>query len=131
MAKRPAMSRGELEAARLLWELGQATVRQVHEALPPGREMDFTTVQTYLRRLAAKGYIRSWLVGRTRMYAPKVKPTTVIGETVGDLVERLFGGQTLPLVRYLIEERGIGEQDIAELRAVLDRLERESDNAQP
>jgi predicted transcriptional regulator len=54
-----------------------------------------------------------------------VKPKTVIRETVNDLVNRLFGGETLPLMRHLIEERGIGEQELAELRKLLDRREEE------
>ncbi|MEE8452050.1 MAG: BlaI/MecI/CopY family transcriptional regulator [Thermoguttaceae bacterium] len=129
MPRRPSLSKGEMEVARLLWELGRATVRQVHEALPAGRTINFTTVQTYLRRLDAKGYVRSWLDGRTRVYAPRVKASTVIRETVGDLIERLFAGQTVPLMRHLIEERGIGQDELAELRQLLDRLEEESDES--
>jgi len=116
-----------MEVARLLWELGEATVRQVHEVLPRERDIDFTTVQTYLRRLEAKGYVRAWIRGRTRVYAPKVKPTTVIRETVDDLVQRLFGGETLPLMRHLIEDRGISDEELGQLRQLLDRLEEESD----
>lgn len=127
MARRPALSKGEMEVARLLWELGEATVRQVHEVLPRERDIDFTTVQTYLRWLEAKGYVRAWLRGRTRVYAPKVKPTTVIRETVDDLVQRLFGGETLPLMRHLIEDRGISDEELGQLRQLLDRLEEESD----
>lgn len=107
----------------MLWELGQATVRQVHEAFGPERAIDFSTVQTYLRRLAAKGYVHSRLVGRTRVYRPRIKPNTVIRETVDDLVERLFGGHALPLVRHLIEEHAIGDEELVELRRLLDRLE--------
>jgi len=114
-----------MEVARLLWELGEATVRQVHEAFPSNRGVDFTTVQTYLRRLHAKGYVRTWLDGRTRVYAPSVKPRTVIRETVDDLVDRLFGGETVPLMRHLIEERGIGDEEIAALKELLSRLEEE------
>ncbi len=122
MTERAPLSKGEMEVARLLWELGTATVRQVHQALPAGRTIDFTTVQTYLRRLDNKGYVRSWLDGRTRVYAPRVKARTVIRETVDDLVERLFDGETLPLMRHLIEERGIGPGELAELRELLDSL---------
>jgi predicted transcriptional regulator len=122
------MSKGETEVARVLWELGEATVRRVHEAFSDRRRIDFTTVQTYLRRLENKGYARSWLSGRTRVYAPSVEPTTVIRETVEDLIERLFGGETLPLVRHLIEDRGISDEDLAQLRQWLDRLEEESDD---
>jgi BlaI family transcriptional regulator, penicillinase repressor len=126
VTKRPAPSKGEMEVARLLWQLGEATVRQVHEAFPAERDIDFTTVQTYLRRLEAKGYARARLDGRTRVYAPKVKPRTVIRETIDDLVDRLFGGETMPLVRHLLEEREIDEDDIAELRRLVERLEKES-----
>jgi predicted transcriptional regulator len=104
--------------------LGQATVRQVHQAFPDDREIDFATVQTYLRRLETKGYVSGRLEGRTRIYSPKVQPRKVIGKTIDDLIERLFGGETLPLVRHLIEDRGISQADLAELRQLIDRLER-------
>lgn len=123
MADRMPLSKGEMEVARVLWGLGQATVRQVHEAFPPERAIDFSTVQTYLRRLDAKGYVRTWLDGRTRVYATQVKATTVIRETVNDLVDRLFGGHALPLVRHLIEEHGVDETEMAALRKLLDQLE--------
>ncbi|HTI51692.1 MAG TPA: BlaI/MecI/CopY family transcriptional regulator [Planctomycetaceae bacterium] len=128
MSERPRLSKGEMEVARVLWDLGSATVREVHAAFPSERAIDFTTVQTYLRRLEAKGYVRAALQGRTRVYSPRVKPQTVIRETLDDLVERLFGGETLPLVRHLIEDRGISDADLAELRRLLDRKKREKDS---
>ncbi|MBI2823911.1 MAG: BlaI/MecI/CopY family transcriptional regulator [Planctomycetia bacterium] len=128
MSDRPALSKGEMEVARTLWELGSATVRQVHAAFPAGRAMDFATVQTYLRRLEAKGYVHGRLEGRVRVYRAKVKPKTVIRETIDDVLERLFGGEALPLVRHLIEERGINDDELAQLRALLDKLERQHRN---
>jgi BlaI family transcriptional regulator, penicillinase repressor len=129
MTQRPALSKGEMEVARVVWQLGQATVRQAHEAMPAGRKMDFATVQTYLRRLEAKGYVRSSLSGHTRVYAPKVQSTMVIRETVEDLIDRLFGGEALPLMQHLIEDRGISAVEISELRRLLDRLEEERDDS--
>ncbi len=125
MTDRPALSKGEMEVARVLWELGEATVREVHAALPDTRAAEFATVQTYLRRLESKGYITGRLAGRTRVYTPKVKPRTVIRETLDDLVDRLFGGETLPLVRHLIEDRGITDEELAELRQLIERMEKE------
>jgi len=129
MTQRPALSKGEMEVARVVWQLGQATVRQAHEAMPAARKMDFATVQTYLRRLEAKGYVRSSLSGHTRVYAPKVQSTMVIRETVEDLIDRLFGGEALPLMQHLIEDRGVSAAEISELRRLLDRLEEERDDA--
>lgn len=118
---RSPLSRGELDVARLLWGLKSATVREVHAALPDDRPLDFSTVQTYLRRLEAKGYVTSVLEGRTRVYRPRIRPKTVIRETVDDLVERLFGGESLPLMRHLIEDRGLSDEDLAELRRLLEK----------
>ena len=125
MARRPPLSKGEMEVARVLWELGQATVRQVHEAFPADREIDFTTVQTYLRRLETKGYVKSKLDGRTLVYGPRVEPRKVIGQAVDELVDRLFGGEALPLMQHLIQEGGISDDELAQLRKLIDRLEHE------
>ena len=123
MNARPSLSKGEMEVARVLWEIGAAGVRQVHEALTANRDMDYSTVQTYLRRLEAKGYASSKLKGRIRLYSPKGKSLTVIRDTVNDLVERLFGGDSLPLVRHLIEDRGMTPKEIHQLKELLDQYE--------
>lgn len=125
MVERPMLSKGEMEVARILWEKAPASVRQIHEALPADRQMDFATVQTYLRRLESKGYAKSTLDGRIRIYAARTKALTVIRETVDDLVNRLFAGETMPLMRHLIEDRGIDGKGLCELRELLDRLEKE------
>ena len=114
-----------MEVARVLWGLGSAGVRQVHDALPDDREMDFTTVQTYLRRLETKGYAKARLEGRIRIYAPRVKPRTVIRETVDDLIDRLFGGEAMPLMRHLIEDHRISEDELAQLRKLLNETDDE------
>ncbi|MCU0712170.1 MAG: BlaI/MecI/CopY family transcriptional regulator [Pirellula sp.] len=124
MVEKPALSKSEMEIARLLWEIGPATVREIHEEVCKSRQADFATIQTFLRRIESKGYATSKLKGRTRIYSAKTRPRTVIRETVDDLIERLFGGETMPLVKHLIEERGIEASEINELRELVDRLER-------
>jgi BlaI family transcriptional regulator, penicillinase repressor len=121
---RPAAAKSELEVARIVWELGEASVRQVLEALPEDRHLDFKTVQTYLRRLEAKGYLRTRREGRAKIYLPRVRATQVVREVIDDLVQRLFGGDSLPLFQHLIQDRGLTKADVAELRAMLDRLEK-------
>ena len=123
MAKRPAVAKSELEVARIVWGLGEASVRQVLEALPKDRELDFKTVQTYLRRLEAKGYLRTRLDGRSKIYLPRVRPQQVVREVVDDLIKLLFGGESLPLFQHLIEDRGITKDELEKLRAILDEKE--------
>ena len=125
MVDRPALSKGELNVARILWTVGPATVRSVFEACPDNEPMDFSTVQTYLRRLEAKGHATSKLDGRVRVYSARTKPKTVIRQTVNDLVGRLFAGEAMPLVRHLIEEQDISTEDFAELQKLVKRIAKE------
>ena len=123
MAERPVLSKWEMDVARVVWEIGPASVREVHEHLAKQREIDFTTVQTYLRRMESKGYLNSKLKGRLRIYSARTRPGTLIRENVNELVNRLFGGEFMPLVRHLIEDRGVDRDDIAELRSLVEQLE--------
>ncbi|HQU42954.1 MAG: transcriptional regulator [Planctomycetia bacterium 21-64-5] len=122
MPKRPPLAKSELELARIVWRLGEATVRQVLEALPPERGLDFATVQTYLRRLEAKGYLRVRQRGRANIYSSRVEPDRVVGEVVRDFLDRVFDGQPLPLVEQLINDRGLSDEEIERLQRTLDEL---------
>jgi BlaI family transcriptional regulator, penicillinase repressor len=123
VADRPALSRGEMEVVRLVWARGQATVRDVYEALSQKRTVDFFTVQTYLRRLESKGYLRSQRRKRMLVYSPRVQPRTVIRDTVDDLVDRLFDGEAMPLLNHLIQDRGINREEFQQLKELLRQLE--------
>lgn len=124
MAKNPPVAKSELEVARVVWQLGEASVRQVVEALPASRNLDFKTVQTYLRRLEAKGYLRTRREGRNKIYASRVRPNQVVRQVVDDLMQRLFDGQSLPLFQHLLCDRGVSDAEIEELKKILDNLER-------
>lgn len=123
MAKeRPSLAKSELEIARIVWELGEATVRQVHEALPKRRKLDFWTVQTYLRRLKDKGYLKARRVGQGNVYSAAVQPKRVIRELMDDFMDRLFDGEVLPLFQHLVESRGLTDEEIDELQDRLNEL---------
>ena len=129
MVRRPPLSKAEMQVTRVLWGLGSATVRQVHEAMALEQKIDFTTVQTYLARLETKGYLRSRMRGRSRVFTARVRPRQVIGETVDDFLNRLFGGESLPLMRHLIQERGISDAEFAKLHEMLRQWKDEQDES--
>ena len=123
---RPPLSKGELEVARTIWELGEATVGQIYEATPENRDVDYSTVQTYIRRLEAKGYLKSRRVGRNKIYSPRVRPGTVIGETINELMDQLFDGEVIPLVKHLVIDRGISDTELDQLRQILREAEEQN-----
>jgi predicted transcriptional regulator len=128
MARRQAISRGELDVARVVWQLGEATVGQVFEALAERKQIDYSTVQTYLRRLESKGYLKTKRQGRNKVYQPRVGAGQVIRETIDDLLDRLFDGESLGLWQHLIQERGITAEETQQLRQLLEQWEAQRDD---
>ncbi len=108
-----------MEVARIVWELQQATVREVLENLPPSRQIDYKTVQTFLRRLETKGYLASTRHGRSLTYHPTIDPNVVIQETVNDIVSHLFNGQIGGLLDHLLLEHGLIKTDLDRVEELL------------
>ena len=122
MRVRPPLSRSELEISQIVWKLGSAKVRDIVQALPPDRGLDFFTVQTYLRRLKAKGYLRTRREGRADIYSPAVKPASVIRQITAEFVKRAFDGEAFSLMQHLIADHGLSDREIDQLQAALDEF---------
>jgi BlaI family penicillinase repressor len=122
MTKRrlPSLSASETEILRLLWELHEATVQQVCERLPTGRRISYATVQTLLRRLERKGYIKHRAEGKAHVFYPAVEQDHVIKRSVNDFLERLFGGDPIPLMQHLAEHGRIDTKDLERLKKLIE-----------
>ena len=115
----PAMSPSETEVLRIVWLSGKATVQEVCDKLPRSRRIAYATVQTLLRRLEAKGYLTHETRGKAHVFAPAISREKVIRRTVGDFVERLFGGDPVPLMLHLAEQAELNDEDIRHLRRLV------------
>ncbi|MCA9062212.1 MAG: BlaI/MecI/CopY family transcriptional regulator [Planctomycetaceae bacterium] len=125
MTDRPGLSRGETEVLKALWQIGKGAVGEIHAAVAPERHMDYSTVQTYVRRLESKGYITATRVGRNKIYRAGVKRAAVLRQAVGEFVDLLFDGQLLPMVKHLVDSREISANEIEDLKKLVDTLQKE------
>jgi len=114
--KLPALSPAETEILRLVWQLDKATVQDVCNKLPAKRKIAYATVQTLLRRLEKKGYLKHRIRGKAHVFFAAVKSQNVIKRSVNDFLDRLFGGDPIPLMQYLAEHGKIDAGDIEKLK---------------
>lgn len=128
--ERPAISRGETQVLKALWHLEKGSVGEVHAGMPEELSMDYSTVQTYLRRLLAKGYVSAQRVGRNKVYRPAVQKTQVVGDAVDDFLEQMFDGQLLPMVRHLVGSRDVTPEEINDLMRIVESLRKENSDDQ-
>jgi predicted transcriptional regulator len=101
----PTLTPQELELMKLVWARGQASVRDVYEALLEERRIAYTTVMTMLNVLEKKGHLKKKATGRSFLYRPTRPQRQVIGGMVREFVERVFGGSAEPLLVHLVDER--------------------------
>jgi len=116
-----AVSPAETEILRLVWQLEEATVLQICDMLPPKRNIAYKTVQTLLRRLENKGYLKHRIRGKAHVFFPAVKREAVVKRTVLDFLDRLFGGDPKPLMQFLAEDGKIDAEDISRLRRLTEK----------
>ncbi len=117
-APRNRLSPLELEVLRPLWQLKQATIRELQEALPRDRRPEYTTVQTIVYRLEEKGAVqRLKKIGNAHVFAPMVSPKSTVGALVEELLRRVGG--TEPVMAHLVETGKIGLKELRDLEALL------------
>ncbi|MBA3322942.1 MAG: BlaI/MecI/CopY family transcriptional regulator [Pyrinomonadaceae bacterium] len=109
----------ELEIMKVLWETGPANVQTVQGHLE--RELAYTTVQTMLNVLHRKNKVTRVLKEKAYFYRPAVSRQQVLRQTVGDIVDRLFGGSAESLVMNLLETRRLTPETLSRLNALVDQ----------
>ena len=125
MPNKPSAGLGDAEAEilNIVWNKGSARVQEIWEALPPERSITPATVQSVLRRLRAKGYVKSKLSGRAHVFSAAAQPKVVTRRLVQRFLRTLFGGDPLPLLMHLAENKDLTPDDLSKIRQVVEQAQ--------
>jgi predicted transcriptional regulator len=113
------LTEAEQRLMEVLWDRGRATVAQVLAALPRQSKPAFNTVQTLLRILEQKGYLRHEAVGRAFIYYPTVKRVDASRAAVKNLLQRFFNNSAELLTVRLLEDEQIAPEELNRLRRLI------------
>jgi predicted transcriptional regulator len=103
----------ELRIMQVIWKRGSSTVAEVQAEMRP--PLAYTTVQTVLNILERKGKLNRELEGRAFVYTAKVSEEKANGQSLRDLIDRMFGGSSEELVMSLLKSRQIDAKRLAKL----------------
>ncbi len=117
------ISEAESLVMQVLWDRHPLASEEVVAALSGTRDWQEPTIKTLLGRLLKKGAVTAARDGRRYLYAPALRREDWLAQQSESLIDRLFGGRVAPLVAHFSEQRQLGERDIAELRALLEKLD--------
>lgn len=115
----------ELEILKILWELEEATVRQVYERMREDENLAQNTVQTFLRAMEEKGLVEHDVEGRAFVYRPLYSRE----RTLSRFLDRIFDGAADQLVMSLLKAKTLSKTELAAIEEMI-RQARKSKSSQ-
>ncbi|ADO69009.1 BlaI/MecI/CopY family transcriptional regulator [Stigmatella aurantiaca] len=123
--KLPRPTDAELAILRVLWKRGPSTVREVHEAFQDGT--GYTTLLKLMQIMTEKGLVVRDESQRAHVYSARVPQQKTQRQLVADLMDRAFGGSPAQLALQALSSKKTSPEELAELRRLLDSLEKEEE----
>src|SRR4051794_30490211 len=115
----PKLSALELQIMNELWSRGACSIREIHEAIVKRDNPAYTTVQTMVYRLEAKGAVRrTKKIGNAHVFEATTSRASVQTRLLKELLG-LFGGSATPVMAHLVETGKITRADIDDAARLL------------
>ncbi len=113
----------ELALLRFVTTQGPLSVSEAAEQYGVEHALARTTILTMMERLRKKGYLTRRKADGSYRYAANQSQGELLRELVGDFTQRMLGGSLQPFVAYLAEDARVTEDELDDLRALVERLE--------
>ena len=123
MSQPPKPTEAELKLLKILWELGPATVKEVHASLARQQEYSYTGALRMLQVMFEKGLVKRDDSSRSHIYRPAHPREAMEKGLVADLRDRLFGGSALALVQAALKGGAVNEAEKEAIRRLLGKDE--------
>jgi BlaI family penicillinase repressor len=126
--KSDVLTEAEQRVMRVLWEKGEASVREVTEALEKTYPVAYNTVLTILRILTDKDYVIPRQDGRAFIYRPAVTRAEARSRALRKVVSTFFEGSPKELAQHLIRTEKLSAKELKALKNELDSLSSKEDD---
>ena len=111
----PAPTDREIEILKVLWNVGEASVREVHQRLTEDTGLHFNTIQTQLRIMDEKKLVIHRKVGRTFLY----KANCTREQVSSRFLHKVFDGALGQLVLSMLSAERVSTPELRELAEII------------
>ena len=112
-----ALQKAVMEAT---WELGEATVQQVRDAIGGARPPAYTTILSVMQKLEKAGWLSHRAEGRAYVYRPTRSRREVGSSSLRSFIGKVFRGDPLLMFQHLIDDESLSDGDLKALKAMID-----------
>ena len=121
----PDPTHRELALLKVLWERGEATVRQIYEALREDLPIVQNTVQAFLRTMTEKGLVTYRSEGRSFVYRAAIEPEATRRGLLERVLERAYDGALDQLVAGAMSIKAPSKDELVKLQSLLNKMKAE------
>ena len=114
------ISDSEWQVMRVIWDQPSITATDVFHQLSDSNEWSQKTVNTFLTRLESKGVLGSEKIGRLKHYTALVSESQCQQKESEFFLKKVFRGKVGPALLHFAEQETLSEDDIAQLRKLID-----------
>lgn len=112
----------EMEVLHIVWNLGEASVAEVHEEILKTRKAAYTTIMTVMKNLAEKDYLTFRKEGMAYIYSASKPETEVKHSLLRQMLDKVFKGSPAELVQTLVEHESLSGEEKAQIEALIKKL---------
>lgn len=117
----------ELEIMKLIWQMGEVTVKDIQERLPGAQH--YNSVLTIIRVLERKGHLVHRAEGKTFFYSAGESGEKARIRLLRHLIDQVFGGSAASVVLNLVQAGDLSKKDLDKIRARMSGMSKEKDSA--
>lgn len=112
----------ELEILQILWEKGQATVREVHEILEKSKDSGYTTTLKLMQIMHEKGLVARDTSSKTHIYRALQNQEKTQQHLVNKMIDNVFNGSAARMVMQALGNHTTSKDEINAIKEYLDQL---------
>jgi BlaI family transcriptional regulator, penicillinase repressor len=117
----------EMEILQVLWQKGQASVREVHEVLSEHKDSGYTTTLKLMQIMHDKGLLTRDDSARTHIYQPALTQEKAQKHLIDKMIDTLFAGSSTSLVLQVLGSHKTSTEEMRQIEAFLNQMK----NQQP
>lgn len=125
-ANSPQLTAVELQMLRILWELGESPVREIHNRLNANKGTNYSTTVKMLSVMLEKGLVTRDENASPHIYRPALTREKASRRMLTDLIEKVYDGSAMSLVLQALSTTKASQSEVDEVRKLLDQMEGKS-----
>lgn len=127
MKDKQKISEAEYEVMKVIWENFPISTNEIIEKFENKSEWSPKTIQTLISRLVKKGIITYEKQSRVYIYTPLISENEYINQESKSFLDKFYNGTINSMVLNFIEEDALSDEDIDELKKILDKSKKKGE----